>query len=73
MVQKMSNPNLDPNVTNLLIYFFGTQYGLHILLFLLNCFADAEPNKFDERIDTMKNPCPQMKASYLSQLSIRPL
>ena len=73
VVQRIDNPNFDPDATNRLIYFFGTQYGLHVLLFLLNCFADSEPKKYDERVKTLKNPCPQMRASYLSKLSIRPL
>jgi hypothetical protein len=47
--------------TDRVLIFYAIQYGLAILLFTLNCFADAEPKKFDEQIKLLKNPCPQVR------------
>ena len=33
----------DMDETNRLLYFYAIQYGLHGLLFFLNCVADTEP------------------------------
>lgn len=59
----------DKDATEQLIVFYSIQLGLVGLLFILNCFADSEPIKYDERIRSLSNPCPQISASFLSKLS----
>ncbi len=59
----------DPDATDRVLVVYSIQYGLVVIMFVLNCFADAEPKKYDERIKILKNPCPQLKASFLSRLT----
>lgn len=54
--------------TDLLVEVYSIQYGLIVSLFVLNLFADAEPVKYNEKIRMLKNPCPQIKASFFSKL-----
>ena len=49
--------------------YYYSRYFIIFRLFVLNCFADAEPIKYDERIKVLKNPCPQIQASFLSKLT----
>ena len=43
MVQRIDKAGYDQDESNRLLYFYAIQYGLYVILFLLNCFADAEP------------------------------
>lgn len=69
IIRRRDDKAYNKDTTDRLLIFYATQFGLHFLLFLLNCFSDAEPIKYDERIKSLKNPCPQIKASFLSKLS----
>ena len=44
------NDEFDAEATDHLFYLYVIQYGLYFILFILNCLADAEPIKYDERI-----------------------
>ena len=59
----------DNDANDRLVIFYSIQLGLHLLLFVMHCFADSEPTKYDERIKALQNPCPQISASYVSQLA----
>ena len=39
---------------------FSVQYAAIILLFILNCFSDAKPEKFDPSLEKLSQPCPQV-------------
>ena len=43
MVQRIDKAEYDQDESNRLLYFYAIQYGLYVILFFLNCFADAEP------------------------------
>lgn len=58
----------DHGATDRILIVFSTQYAIHVILFVLNCFSDAEPRKYDERIKSLQNPSPQLKASFPSKL-----
>ena len=60
--------NCDPDASDQLLYFYAIQYGLHVLMFFLNCIVDVKPKKYDERIRVLKNPCPKLEAAYFSRL-----
>ena len=60
--------NCDPDASDQLLYFYAIQYGLHVLLFFLNCIVDVKPKKYDERIKILKNPCPKLDSAYFSRL-----
>ena len=59
----------DEATTDRLLIFYSFQYGLHIILFLLNFLADGQPRKYDERIKILQRPCPQLSASFASILT----
>ena len=58
----------DKDTTDRLLIFYSFQYGLHIILFLLNFFADGQPKKYDARIKALKRPSPKLSASFASNL-----
>ena len=43
MVQRIDKAEYDQDESNRLLYFYAIQYGLYVIMFFLNCFADAEP------------------------------
>ena len=43
MVQRIDKDEYDQDESNRLLYFCAIQYGLYVIMFFLNCFADAEP------------------------------
>ena len=43
MVQRIDKAENDQDESYRLLYFYAIQYGLYVILFFLNCFADAEP------------------------------
>ena len=43
MVQRIDEAEYDQDESYRLLYFYAIQYVLYVILFFLNCFADAEP------------------------------
>ena len=43
MVQRIDKAEYDQDESNRLLFFYAIQYGLYVIMFFLNCFADAEP------------------------------
>ena len=55
--------------SKILIGLVSFQYGLIIILFILNFFADKEPEQYDEKLKNIPNLSPEISASFPSKLT----
>ena len=60
---------VDPDLVDQNCILFGIQYGCVCLLFILNLFADKKPKIYDDKYAKLKNPSPQITASFFSKLT----
>ena len=51
------------------LWFISVQFGLTIVMFFLNFFADREPSQLDLALTNLENPCPELSASFPSKLT----
>ena len=55
----------DPDYTDItermdrLTILVSLQFSFSAILLLLNCFADAQPIVYDERLASLEKPCPR--------------